>query len=108
MHGGAGKLATQKAKQRLEKMLPGALARLEQLRDQSDHLPTAMMAVKEILNRTVGPTGGEKSGNSGPIIQIGFFPPDDPPNVSVEVIEPARELPPYDALDAAADSDPDL
>lgn len=87
MHGGATPKAKKAARERLIKLLPQAITRLEQLSEQKDHLPTSMMAVKEILARTLGPVN--PSANqlpAGPVINIGFLTP-AAPNVQVETVE---------------------
>lgn len=53
------------AKARLQSMVPKALNRLEVLADQDNHLPTAMRAVEQILDRTLGPV------KSGPAVAVG-------------------------------------
>jgi hypothetical protein len=88
MHGGATPNAKRAAKERLMKLLPLAERRLEELAAQGDHLPTSMMAVKEILARTIGPVQtNAQIGPSGPVINIGFL----SPNVQVEVVEPPEQ-----------------
>lgn len=111
MHGGSGKAAAAAARKRLQHLLPDTLKRLEQLRDQDDHKPTSMMAVKEILARTLGPVqGASGGGQTGPVINIGFLAPaDGPPKVAVEVVEAEQleddELDPGHLLGDGSDED---
>lgn len=89
MHGGATPKAKKAARERLMKLLPQAITRLEELAAQGDHLPTSMMAVKEILARTIGPVQTSAAQlPTGPVINIGFLTPAKP-DVQVEVVEAA-------------------
>lgn len=108
MHGGATPNAKKAARERLIKLLPQAIQRLEQLAEQKDHLPTSMMAVKEILARTIGPVNpAATQGPTGPVINIGFLTP-AAPNVQVEVVEsPAQDALPEGEDDTEASAEPE-
>lgn len=83
-----------------------SIGRLQDLIDQEDHLPTALGAIKEVLNRAggipLGPVGEARIGDrdSRPIIQIGIavggVKSPEPivgllPAVEAEVVDPADE-----------------
>jgi hypothetical protein len=76
-HGGTAPQVKARAARRLLAVVEPTLDRLMKLRDQDDHLPTAMMATKEILNRAGGaalgpvdPQGGKV--DTRPVINIGI------------------------------------
>lgn len=62
-----------KAKQRMRAALDPALVRLEFLAHQNAHLPTALGATKEIINRNLGAVGSEQEGDARPRVQIGIL-----------------------------------
>lgn len=78
-----------KAKQRLMEELDPTLSRLIELRDQDAHMPTALGAGKEILNRVLGkPDSVDKDKGAGrAIINVG---------ISIGAI-PKKALPPAQA-----------
>jgi hypothetical protein len=72
-HGGSAPQVKANAQKRLLAMCEPAIMRLEALIHQDGHLPTALGAVTQVLNRTlgaVGKDGGEQ--DSRPIINIGI------------------------------------
>jgi hypothetical protein len=67
-HGGLREYATQ----RFAEMLPGAIAKLDELSAQRAHLPTSLRATTAIIDRVVGPVAGERQpGSSAPQIVLG-------------------------------------
>lgn len=77
LHGGRSPQVRRKAERRLLAMVEPSIIRLEALVHQDEHLPTALGAIKEILNRAGGiPLGPvAESGHSQdtrPVINIGI------------------------------------
>jgi len=73
VHGGNTKAAKDVAKRRFLEELDPSISRLTELRDQSEHMPTAFAASKEIVNRVLGKVGeaDRQNTNITPIINIG-------------------------------------
>lgn len=74
MHGGSTKAAQDAAKKRLANELDPTVSRLLELRDQDMHMPTALGAATQIMNRVMGkPDSVDKDKGAGtPIIRIGM------------------------------------
>jgi hypothetical protein len=74
VHGGGTKAAKAAAKEFLANELMPSLARLVEIRDQSDHMPSALGAAVHITNRILGkPDATEREKGAGaPIIKIGM------------------------------------
>ena len=74
MHGGNTKAAQQAAKKRLIEELDPTVSRLIQIRDQNDHMPSALGATTHLMNRILGkPDAIDKDKGAGrPIIKIGL------------------------------------
>lgn len=74
MHGGSTKAAKQAAKARLLDELDPTISRLVELRDQDAHMPTALGAATQIMNRVMGkPDSVDKDKGAGrPSIHIGI------------------------------------
>ena len=73
-------------------MLPKAERALNELLDQTDHLPSRLNAVKEVHDRALGPVRGGEQGKSGVQVNIGIFGHpaiawESEPVVDVEVID---------------------
>lgn len=73
-HGGNLETTKKAARQRLLEELDPTLTRLIEIRDQNEHMPSALGASAQILNRVLGkPDSTEKDKGSGaPIIRIGI------------------------------------
>lgn len=98
-HGGSRPGVKKAARQRLRAELMPTLERIAQLRDQNDHLPTALAAAKTfvdrvlpVLRREQGSSG--KALNSGPVINIGVALGGVEPKVQVTEGKPVKVLPP--------------
>lgn len=74
VHGGNTKAAKDAAKKRFLEELDPSINRLTELRDQSDHMPTAFAASKELVQRVLGKVGESDRQNTAitPIINIGL------------------------------------
>jgi hypothetical protein len=74
MHGGSTKAAKSAAKRRFIEELDPTITRLIQLRDQSEHMPTALGASQSILNRVLGkPDAVDKDKGAGkPTVIVGI------------------------------------
>jgi hypothetical protein len=88
-HGGKAPNVRAKANRRLLAMVEPSIVRLESLIHQEEHLPTALGAIKEVLNRAGGavigpidPTAGKT--DTRPIINVG---------IQVGGIDPTKKLP---------------
>jgi hypothetical protein len=77
-HGGSLPQVRAKANKRLLALVEPALIRLGDLVEQSEHMPTALGAIRTILERAgtvtpIGPLGKDTSeGNTRPIVNIGI------------------------------------
>lgn len=72
-HGGAAKHIKAKAEKRLQAMLEPAIVRLEALAHQDDHLPTALGATLQIMDRTLGKQAQQPvEKDARPVINIGI------------------------------------
>ena len=77
-HGGGAPQVRAKANKRLLAMVEPALIRLGDLVEQSEHMPTALGAIRTVLERAgtvtpIGPLGKDTSdGNTRPIVNIGI------------------------------------
>ena len=73
MHGASTKAAKDAARKRLLNELDPTIERLTQIRDQTDHLPSALGAATHIMNRVLGkPDAVDKDKGAGkPTIVIG-------------------------------------
>lgn len=72
-HGGSLPQVRAKAMERLRAMVDPTITRLEQLRDQSMHLPTALGASAHIMNRALGKAGDAEPIKKRPqVINVGF------------------------------------
>lgn len=98
-HGGRIKQVRKKAEQRILAQLDPTMDRLMDLRDQSNHLPTALAAVKEILGRILpilprGTAERVDDAPKGPQIVIGIMGGEQPKlQVSSTGSVPKRALP---------------
>jgi hypothetical protein len=73
VHGASAPQVKAKAKQRYLEEVEPTLNRIVELRDQSEHLPTAMKAADHLMDRALGPLrSGTHEGTSGPTINIGI------------------------------------
>lgn len=98
-HGGNIGHVKKAAQQRLNDLLLRKVERLDEISEQSIHLPSALGATQSIINRVMGKVGDTpKQANTGPVVNIGigFLNKDDPkpqvtvtqiPAPSVDVIE---------------------
>ena len=107
VHGGGSKAAKNAAKARLIEELDPTISRMIAIRDQDDHLPSALGAATHLLNRVMGkPDAVDKDKGAGrPIIQIGVSIgglPGAKPKVGVRLLE-ARA--PETVVDAELASD---
>lgn len=73
-HGGGSKAAKEAARRRLVEELDPTISRLVQIRDQDGHMPSALGAATQIMNRVMGkPDSVDKDKGAGkPIINIGL------------------------------------
>lgn len=73
-HGGSTKLAKEAARKRLVDELDPTISRLIAIRDQDDHLPSALGAATHIMNRVMGkPDAVDKEKGAGrAIINVGI------------------------------------
>lgn len=94
-HGGSAEHVRKKANKRLLALAEPALVRLEALMHQEEHLPTALGAIKEVLNRAGGAAIGPVDPNAGkqdmrPVInvgiQVGGIDPSKRPEVKVGIV----------------------
>jgi hypothetical protein len=73
-HGGLAPSSKAAAKRRLDEQADRFAARLIELAEQNDHLPTAVNATKEGLDRSLGPLrSGSHEAKQGVQINIGIF-----------------------------------
>lgn len=74
MHGGSTKAAIAAARKRLTHELDPTISRLIEIRDQNDHMPSALGAAVQIANRVMGkPDSVDKDKGAGkPHITIGI------------------------------------
>jgi hypothetical protein len=70
-HAGNTKQANAKAQERLDAMLERAVERVGELSEQGEHLPTALAASKQILDRTLGPTQTKSPAGTGIVVNVG-------------------------------------
>ncbi len=101
-HGGSFKAVKRTAKRKLMEELMPTLARVAELRDQSDHLPTALAAAKEMLSKVLPALRREEKKStkesSAPRISIGVVlggvnPALPPPTVTAMIEKPKAALP---------------
>lgn len=73
MHGGAIKKVKEAAKARFNEELYPTIRRLTEIRDQDEHLPSALGASLAIVNHAIGKPGAAEEGENAkrPIINIG-------------------------------------
>lgn len=77
-HGGSAPQVRAAANKRLLAMVEPSLIRLADLVQQSEHMPTALGAIRTVLERAgtvtpIGPLGKDTSeGNTRPVLQIGI------------------------------------
>ena len=73
VHGGGTKAAKEAARKRLLNELDPTISRLVEIRDQNEHLPSALGAATHIMNRVMGkPDAVDKDKGGGkPTIVIG-------------------------------------
>lgn len=74
MHGGAIKKVKDAAETRFKEELYPTIRRLTEIRDQDDHMPSALGASLAIVNRAIGKQGAPEAagGDKRPIINIGI------------------------------------
>ena len=74
VHGGSIPAVKAAAKRRILEEVDPTISRLREIRDQDEHMPSALGASIHILNRALGKPGdGEKHGtSSAPVINIGI------------------------------------
>ena len=66
MHGGSTKAAKDAARKRLTDELDPTISRLVEIRDQSEHMPSALGAATQIMNRVMGkPDSVDKDKGAG-------------------------------------------
>ena len=104
-HGGSAPQVKRAAQQRLNELLLRKVERLDEISEQSGHMPSALGATQAIINRVMGKVGdGPKQQGNAPTVNIGigFSSKDDPkPQVTVTQL-PA---PVVDVIDADTDYD---
>ena len=72
-HGGSSRIVKARAEKRLRAMLEPAIVRLEALAHQDDHLPTALGATLQIMDRTLGKQAQQLvEKDARPVINIGI------------------------------------
>jgi hypothetical protein len=88
-HGASLKTVKEAARRRFLSEIDPTITRLMDIRDQDEHLPSALGAAKTILARAVGPEAEVgKAGQKAPTINIGFavgLPGGAPADASVSV-----------------------
>lgn len=74
VHGGSTKAAKEAARRRLVDELDPTISRLIEIRDQDGHMPSALGAATQIMNRVMGkPDSVDKDKGAGkPIINVGI------------------------------------
>jgi hypothetical protein len=87
-HGGTAPAAVAAAKRRYLEQMDPTISRIIQLRDQSEHLPTALKAAEHLIER--GPLGplrphSHDVGKSGVTVNIGFL--TDQPKIDLIDVE---------------------
>lgn len=100
VHGGGTKAAKAAARQRIMEQLDPTITRLLEIRDQDDHLPSALGAATHLMNRALGkPDSVDKEKGSGaPIINIGIALGGLPVKAEVKVLH-------AETIDAEVDED---
>lgn len=72
-HGGSAPQVKKAAQARLTELLERKVERLNEISEQSDHMPSALGATQSIINRVMGKVGdAPKRENQGTTIQIGI------------------------------------